>query len=113
MPIRRIYLPTGRTLVIRDLEIGDLIKVWCWKCDRLYRLAPHDLIDRYGPGDGLQAVLARDLRCKGCGWRDMIFEIWRASHPDPHPPPNTVVGKIARELGVSEMELRDRRRRAR
>ncbi len=49
------------------------------------------------------------MRCKRCGWREMLLEIWRATHPDPHPPPNTIGAKIARELGVTETDMRRRR----
>ena len=90
MPVRRIYEPTGGRLTVGGLEVGDLIRAKCWKCERRYRLAPHDLIDRYPPGEVLKVIAARDMRCRRCGWREMLLEVWRATHPDPAPPPSTM-----------------------
>ena len=111
MPVRRIHGPTGGRLTVGGLDVDDLIRVRCWKCERRCRLAPHDLIDRYPPGEVLKLIAGRDMRCRccGCGWREMLLEVWRATHPNPNPPPNTIVRRIADEIGTTEWELRRRR----
>ena len=90
-------------------DAGDLRLVPCFERRRRHRLAPHDPIDRYRPCAALEALVARDMRCKRHGRREVAFELRRVTHPAPGPPPTTIRPRIAREFGVTEGDLRRRR----
>ena len=112
MPVKRLLLPYMRKITLGDLTAGDLVVVECWKCGRVYRVAPHYLIDRFQPGFLLDQLKEREFKCTRCGWGESLVHVMRATHPEPPPKePQTAMEKIAHELGTTPSDLRTRRYR--
>ena len=110
MPVKRFTLPYFQKIALSDLTVGDLVVVECWKCGRVYKIAPHFLINRFEPGLMLEVLAKREFKCRRCGWGEGMLQVLRATHPEPPPrEPQTVMEKIARELETRPSDLIIRR----